>query len=271
MDKSKKILAVVVTVVMALLLTAMVLLLCLLPNKDNNNTAGSDDDTTQTPGDSSDTNDGVSGADSSDTTGNPSDTQNTVGDYTYNTPSAITLASDKTELAPGDKFTVSIEIATNRTEMYWQGISLVIGPMLDVTTVSPEIASNFELDEEEPYTLSDFIAADWINNSGDRFDSAYSGFLISLSSSGTKTPATEKIKITLNFKVKETATEVDNFLFGVANIGINMIGYVSEDNKTKMFDIATGDSVNKTNGANNVTEKEKGITTQKLTMSIKAK
>ena len=277
MNKSKKILAVVVTVVLALLLTAMVLLLCLHPNKKNN-TAGSDDDTTQTPGDgtgnnggSSDNNEGNSGSDNSGSTGNPSDSQTPAEEFTYDTPSAVMLSADKTELAPGDTFTLTIEIATNRTDMYWQAVDMIIGPMVNETTVSPDIASNFELVEEFSYTLPDFVVADWYDLSADRFNSEYSGFIISLASSGTHTSTTEKFVVTIDFKIKETATEVDSFLFGIANINRNIISYVSADNKTTMFDQANGKSVNKTDKNDNVTEYDKGITTQKLTMSIKAK
>lgn len=277
MNKSKKVIAVVVTVVMALLLTAMVLLLCLHPNK-NNNTAGSDDDTTQTPGDntgnnggSSDNNDGNSGSDNSGSTGNPSDSQTPGEDYAFDTPSAITLSADKTELTAGDTFTLTVEIATNRTDMYWQAVALVIGPMSDNTTVSTDIASNFELVSAKSYTLPDFVkSTKWYDFSSDKFTSTIDtgGFKVNLATgSGDYTKTTEKFVITVDIKVKDTATPVESFLFGITDANRNKISYRAEDG-TIMVDQADGTSLEV--GSSNIVE-NCGITTQKITMSIKAK
>lgn len=276
MNKSKKVIAVVVTVVMALLLTAMVLLLCILPNKDNN-TAGSDDGTTQTPGDgtgnnggSSDNNEGNSGSGNSGSTGNPSDSQNPAEEFTYITPSAITLTSDKTELTAGDTFTISVEIFTDRTDLYWQAIDVVIGPMTDETTVSTEISNKFELVD---YTINDKFSSRsvWDNNTNDKFNSTVdiNGFRVSLAFIGT-TPvsSTEKLVVTATIKVKDNSTPVDSFLFGITKSNYNMISFISKDYSTDVYDYTNG-----TTETNNspVVSANCGITTQKITMSIKAK
>lgn len=277
MKKSKKILAVVVTVVLALLLTAMVVLLCLHPSKKDGSTAtGGNDDTIQTPGDntdsnggSSDNNDETSGSGSSDSTGSPSDSQTPAEDYAYDTPSAITLSADKTELAPGDTFTLTIELSTNRTDMYWMAVSLVIGPMSDETTVSTDIASNFELVGAKSYTLPDWVKkTGWYDTSSDKFDNSTAGMLISLSSrGGTYTQTTEKFVVTVDIKVKETATPVESFMFGITDANRNRISYRTAD-ATMLVDQADGTS--KVIGSTDAVENG-GITTQKLTMSIKAK
>lgn len=278
MNKSKKIIAVVVTVVMALLLTAMILLLCLHPNK-NNNTSGSDDDTTQTPGDntgnnggSSDNNEGNSGSDNSGSTGNPSDSQTPAEDYAFDTPSAIILSADKTELTAGDTFTLTVEIATNRTDLYWQAIDVVIGPMSNETTFSTDIASNFELVK---YSVNDgFKGRDWIDSSSDQFNEGlFIGcFRFSVAYIGSTPPlTTQKLVLTAQIKVKDTATAVDSFSFGFIQTDNNMLYYISQDYITEIYDYANGITKTKELRTEPKILENSGITTKPLTMSIKAK
>ncbi|MGN0823781.1 MAG: hypothetical protein ACI4MB_01790 [Candidatus Coproplasma sp.] len=303
MNKSKKVLIVVATAVLALLFTAMVLLLCLLPSKNDGPTNTGSDDTTQTPGDSSDANDDNSGSDSSDTNGgstntgsddtqqtpgdstggddtpqtpgdstdnsgstdNPSDTDDPVDEFTFTTPSAIKLSIDKTELTAGETFTLTVEIETKRVDMYWEVIDMVIGPMTDNTTVSTDIAQDFELIN---YTINKKFKNGWVDNSSDLFSSnrGTGGFRISLVRTGANKVSTEeKFELTAQIKVKETAIANDAFLFGITESKFNVLNFTKQDN-TIVCDYADGITEIGLGVSN---AEEGGITVKPLTLCIK--
>lgn len=255
-SKKKKILVAVAAVVLVLLLTAMILLICLLPKKDN--TPPVDDQQTSQGG-----NEGDEGDDKK-----PGEEEKpTVDEYKYSTPSAIELTASKTELTAGDTFTLTVEVLTNRTDMCWAAMDFVIGPMVDTTTTSADIATSFEVvtvdvdGEQIPkIDIPNFNdETGWVDNTTPLFDSknGTAGIRVCLSFNAAKDKrmsTTEKFVLTAEIKVKETATYTGSFSFGITDTKNNLIAYFQDDS-VKMVQDHAG----------------KGITTQELTLSIKAK
>lgn len=242
MKKSKKIIAIVVAVVILLVAIGLTLYFCLWHNKQN-------------PPDS----------------GNVGD----QGNFTYSTPSGIGIEASKTEVAPGDTFTLSVELGTSRTDVYWWSISFIVAPMLNDTTVYTDFADNFELVECK---FSDPISnrRKWINNTSDFFNKEDGGVLISLSfNGGEKLPSTSKISFTMEIKVKETAPAISDLSFGIIKNEANMLNYATEDTNTVIFDCGDGTTVIKTFGTNNATTNNDGtdkygLKTQTVKLSIVA-
>ena len=274
--KTKKVLAVVLAIVAILLIALIVLLVVLLPKRNNTPkhtehtyvyTSVNDSQHKKTCSDCTKideledhTFDGVM------------DKSCNVCTYTREAPaSLVKLSADKTELTAGDTFTLTIEIESGRTDSYLESISLYIGPMIDENTVSKSIAENFEVVNYQVKKLAN--RNEWYNTSKDLFNSKYgtASFLISYSFIGDKPiSSTEKIEITATIKVKETATAVDSFAFGVTNGLQNKLNYSSTDYQMHYYDYAAGISevMEKTNRTDDVGNKGGQINT--LTLSIKA-
>lgn len=237
MKKSKKIIAIVVAAVILLVAIGLTLYFCLWHNKQNPPEVGDGDN---------------------------------QGNFTYSTPSGIGIEASKTELNPGDVFTVTIKVSTSRVGLYWQAVDIVIGPMIDQTTVSTDIATNFELVKlsiGEPFKPNN----GWQNNSSGQFDSdrGTAGIRISLACMVSNMPAsTEPLIITAEIKVKDTALPTENFKFGITEKRTNMIQFTTSNYSADIYDFANGTTEKNTDLYE--TESE-GIKVQTLDMSIKAK
>lgn len=240
MKKSKKIIAIVVAAVVLLVAIGLTLYFCLWHNKTNPPEAG--------PG-------------------------NDQGDFTYSTPSGIGMEASKTEVAPGDTFTLSVELGTSRTNVYWWSVSFIVAPMLNDTTVYTDFSDNFELVEckfNDPISNS----RKWVNNTSDFFNIEDGGVLVSLSYiGGEKLPSTSKISFTMEIKVKETAPAISDLSFGIIKDESNMLNFATEDTSTVIFDCGDGTTVTKTFGTNNTTTNNDGtdkygLKTQTVKLSI---
>lgn len=165
--------------------------------------------------------------------------------YFFASPSTVSVTASKTDLAPGDEFTLTINISSKRTGLTWSALQIYMGPLGDDGLISPELGKNFKYVR---HTTSPAAIADednWIDMTEGQFDDPVEGSLmISSAYAGSKAnalPSTTTITFIVTLQVKETATIEGPIKFGVEE-DINSNVVFSSSDKKFIFDNADGTS-----------------------------